>query len=600
MKRAISKGCLIGALAAAAAAMTEPAFAAVVINVTSTDDTDVNDANCTLREAIIAININNSYHGCPNTISADTIDLPSNIGGTASGPASISLQSALPVSSGLPRTIRGKGWEGSVIIGNGLPGLRVSAGTLNVDDVMLMDFGRSASGAAMTVEAGASGSLDHVWILSAGDEEFSTGGCIQNSGSLGVYYSQLELCNGFSGGAIQTFEGSFTTIQNSTILKSHAEHGVINNQGGTLGLFTSTMGANTAGVDAGAIINKGGSVTIASSTLAYSMFTLGTGSANVLFNNNGSMHVGNSVIFGDPSASGSDCVGTITSDGNNAVRTGAGCNFAASGDRAVSDPQLQPAPGPESGFTNLPIGAGGVGRVYLPASTSPLVNQFHGSPQDADQRGVRRNLAGWSDIGAVQRGNALLVVGNTNLSGGDAYIKSLLTNYGLTVTTVSDTASASSDANGKTVVVISESVLSGNVNTKFRATAAGVVVNEPFLFDDMNMTTASNLGTSNENTLNLARTTVGSNAGWIGPTQMGFGSLLSFGWGIPAASAQVQASNVGTPSHKHIFYYPHNSTMANGFVAPGRRVGTCFTDASMAVMQGLGFLEASILLAAGP
>src|SRR5258707_13383215 len=55
MKRAILKWCLMGAIATAGAAMTEPALAATgTIRVTSSDDNDILDGYCTPREAIIA------------------------------------------------------------------------------------------------------------------------------------------------------------------------------------------------------------------------------------------------------------------------------------------------------------------------------------------------------------------------------------------------------------------------------------------------------------------------------------------------------------------------------------------------------------------
>jgi hypothetical protein len=192
-------------------------------------------------------------------------------------------------------------------------------------------------------------------------------------------------------------------------------------------------------------------------------------------------------------------------------------------------------------------------------------------------------------------------VGNTSLSAGDSLMSSILQKDGFTATTRSATSAQSADASDKTVVVISESVTSTDVLTKFRDTSAGVTVNELALFDDMNMTTGSNLGISNETALDVAADVVGRGAGWLGVVQ-GTGAAASFGWGVPAASATIYASNVATPSHKLIFYYAAGSPMVNNFTAPGRRVGTCFTDAALGVASVVGqrLLEESILLAAGP
>lgn len=466
------------------------------------------------------------------------------------------------------------------------------------------------SSSALNVSAGASATIDHVLIHASGSSGSGGGGCLNNSGALGVYYSQLERCQAFSGAAISTTAGSNTVISNSTVLKSESEHGVIYNRG-TMSFLMSTMGANRTGVSSGGIFNDGGSVIIDWSTLAYSKHTLAGDVANVLYNFGGSIRVKNSVIFADPTATGPDCVGTITSDGNNAYRSGAGCNFASSGDRAVTDPQLQPG-ATEEGFTNVPRAAGGLGRVYVPASTSPIVNQIPGSIALADQRGVHRKpqvpfvpAATGSDIGAVQRGIALLVVGSTSLSTGDTLIKNLLTNDGFAVTVKSDTAVTAADANGWTVIVISESVTSANVNTKFRASTSGILVNESALFDDMNMTgtAASQYGTFNDATINVERGSIGQNAGWLGLQTIAF-STTSLAFGVPSSFQlpTFQGWRTGFPSQAMLFYYPKGMTMVGGFVAPGPRVGTCFTNAATGSLahNGQRFLEEAILQAAGP
>src|SRR3954463_6640194 len=66
-------------------------------------------------------------------------------------------------------------------------------------------------------------------------------------------------------------------------------------------------------------------------------------------------------------------------------------------------------------------------------------------------------------------GTALFVVGSTSLSAPDAAIRSRLTGLGFTLVTKTGSAVTSGDATGKAVVVISESITSSDVNTKFRA-----------------------------------------------------------------------------------------------------------------------------------
>lgn len=61
-----------------------------------------------------------------------------------------------------------------------------------------------------------------------------------------------------------------------------------------------------------------------------------------------------------------------------------------------------------------------------------------------------------------------------------------------------------------------------------------------------------------------------------------FGTLYlepePFGWGKPAASANIVVSTEGDLTHAGVFTYERASTMYNGFVAPARRVGFYLQD----------------------
>jgi hypothetical protein len=71
---------------------------------------------------------------------------------------------------------------------------------------------------------------------------------------------------------------------------------------------------------------------------------------------------------------------------------------------------------------------------------------------------------------------ALLVVGNPTLNSADSVVKSRLESLGYTVSVVGDLTSSSADAAGKELVVISSTVGSTNVGSKFRDVAVPVVV----------------------------------------------------------------------------------------------------------------------------
>ena len=68
-----------------------------------------------------------------------------------------------------------------------------------------------------------------------------------------------------------------------------------------------------------------------------------------------------------------------------------------------------------------------------------------------------------------------------------------------------------------------------------------------------------------------------------GKTQLfGTGYLLpqDFGWGKPAASADIVVNTEGDPTHAGVFTYEVGATMYGGFVAPARRVGFYIQDST--------------------
>jgi hypothetical protein len=54
----------------------------------------------------------------------------------------------------------------------------------------------------------------------------------------------------------------------------------------------------------------------------------------------------------------------------------------------------------------------------------------------------------------------------------------------------------------------------------------------------------------------------------------------NFGWGKPAASADIVVNTEGDPTHAGVFTYEKGSTMYDGFVAPARRVGFYIQDST--------------------
>jgi hypothetical protein len=184
-------------------------------------------------------------------------------------------------------------------------------------------------------------------------------------------------------------------------------------------------------------------------------------------------------------------------------------------------------------------------------------------------------------------GNALLVVGNATLSASDSALRQRLQGLGLVVTVKTGSAATAADAVNR-LVVISESVLSADVNTKFTGTNSPVVSLEPLLFDELGMTgtTSADNGSLAGQSSVLMLATPGTLAGNV--TVAVTGSPQAFGFGRPAASATVLATLAGDPTHATIFSYERGASMFL-LVAPGRRVGWFASAATVGALNSNGW-----------
>jgi len=195
------------------------------------------------------------------------------------------------------------------------------------------------------------------------------------------------------------------------------------------------------------------------------------------------------------------------------------------------------------------------------------------------------------------RRKALLVVGNTTLAAGDAAIKARLESLGYTVTLKSAPASATSDATGKDLVLISATINSTDVNTKFRDVSIPVIVGENALYDDMKMTATPDTeryANSGLTQLAISNSAHPLAAGFLG-TQTVFSSSDTMNWGKPSSSAARGATLTSDTSKAVIFGYDSGASMV-GLTAPARRVGLMLYDlgASKLTAQGAQLLEAAI------
>lgn len=169
----------------------------------------------------------------------------------------------------------------------------------------------------------------------------------------------------------------------------------------------------------------------------------------------------------------------------------------------------------------------------------------------------------------------LFVVGNSDLNTGDAAAKARLEALGFVVTVVDDDNVQTSDSDNKGLIVISATVSSGKVNTKFKNTAIPVVSWEAWLHDDMKMTGGSKDFDYGKYSYTNALTIVDA----IHPIADGLSGTITVltadktvNWGTPSANAANIAVLPNDVDKSLLFAYETGDEMV-GLTAPARRVG---------------------------
>ncbi len=196
---------------------------------------------------------------------------------------------------------------------------------------------------------------------------------------------------------------------------------------------------------------------------------------------------------------------------------------------------------------------------------------------------------------------ALFVVGSTSLNSGDQLVKSRLESLGFAVTLVNDDNCATSDADGMGIVVISSTVSSSKVNTKYKDVVVPVISWEAWLFDDMKMT-SSGSGTNYGSFSSTKRMTIGNPShpivqGLSGDIQI-FDSNETVNWGNPGSGASRIGYVPGEPNCAMLFAYDRGANMI-GINAPDRRVGMFLRNSTPTDLNNTGWLifDATILWA---
>ncbi len=197
-------------------------------------------------------------------------------------------------------------------------------------------------------------------------------------------------------------------------------------------------------------------------------------------------------------------------------------------------------------------------------------------------------------------GNTILFVGRSNpLPSDDQSLVDHLVGLGHSVVVLDERSISTADADGKDLILISDSVNSRRISTIFRDVSTPVMTWEAGLYDDMQMTASSNadLGFFTDQTqLTITHSTHQLADGLSGSiTILDTGDYLF--WGEPSSNA-VEIAESDDGSHPVIFAYENGAEMV-GLTAPARRLGFFNGNGESYSTAGWQLFDAAILWSLG-
>ncbi|MFK8055638.1 MAG: LamG-like jellyroll fold domain-containing protein [Saprospiraceae bacterium] len=170
----------------------------------------------------------------------------------------------------------------------------------------------------------------------------------------------------------------------------------------------------------------------------------------------------------------------------------------------------------------------------------------------------------------------LLVVGSTTLNNGDAAAKHRLIELGYNLMIKDAQWANAAMAEGKGLVIISSTVNSGHIGSKFRDVTVPVMTWESYLYDDMRMTMTSagrDYGNSHSKSLDIVSGTDQLAAGGNGHENV-YHTSGSVRYGkVMDSEARIIANAPADPWMASIFAYDAGDQMAGGMRAPAKRIG---------------------------
>jgi len=312
-----------------------PASAAGSITVNVTNDENINNASCSLREAIIAANNNASYNGCIYTGTGpdDIITLTSGLTYTLSIIGSDQFSGDLDVGNALGTsgnlTIQASGATNAIIDANDINRVFEVAAPGDISLTLIhitVANGTAPDGAGIYFDGAGTLTLTNSTVSSnvaTGSANCGAGIYNNSSANINIVNSTIEgnscATAGADGAGLFKGVGGTLTITNSTFNdNSTADNGAgahLDMAAGTATITNSTFANNIAGGRGGGLQVANGTVTVEFSTFsgnAANMVSTSTGAA--IQANGGSVSVIRSILAN--STAGTDCdqlsPGTVT------------------------------------------------------------------------------------------------------------------------------------------------------------------------------------------------------------------------------------------------------------------------------------------------
>ncbi len=314
---------------------------------------------------------------------------------TAGSSSDVTLRYAITQADANPNSTIDFGVTGTIALASALPDLIANVAITGPGATSLTIQGGGPSSrysySILVVDAGVTASLSGLTI-SGGSATVGAG--LEVKGTVTVTDCTIaDNTATTSGGGLQVESGGTATLTDSTLSGNSSAYGGAINDNGGLTLIDCTLADNTAD-QAGGLRFYSGTAAVNGGTIADNTASIAGGG---LFDQIGTLTVGDTIIAGNTSPSGPDVDGSVTSEGHNLLGNTSGMSGAIGSDLTGMAADLGPLAyngGPTETLALL------LGSPAIDAGNNALIP----SGQIDDQRGpgYARIVNGTVDIGAYE------------------------------------------------------------------------------------------------------------------------------------------------------------------------------------------------------